>query len=145
MPLTRSTKSRPDFQTRQARRPGRVRGIAGRLSSESTTMSSSIDASTAETPSTEDRIQTLTDLYNRLQALRQIPTLLLKPGPSINELSAPSSTVRPEFQNLKDIRELLKSDKVQEALRTARESEKKDKSELTPDFRRENRKRRYGI
>lgn len=103
-------------------------------------MSTVIDAST-EIPSIEDRIQTLTDLYNRLQGLRQIPTLLLKP-PSGIELPAPLSNIRPEFQNLKEIGDLVQSEKIQEALRAARESEKKDKSELTPVFRRENRKRR---
>jgi len=36
----------------------------------------------------EDHIQTVTDLYNRFQALRQVPTLLLKP-PIPNDLPTP--------------------------------------------------------
>ena len=102
-------------------------------------MSNSHDTST-ELSSLEDRIDTITDLYNRFQGLRQIPTLVLKP-PSINDLPAPSP-LRSEFDRLKDIGEHVKSQKVQEALRAARDSEKTDKDELSASVRRENRKRR---
>ncbi len=107
-------------------------------------MSTSIDTNSNEIPLIEDRIQTLTDLYNRLQALRQIPSLFLKP-PAAIDLPAPLPTLRPEFHNLKEIGDVVQSEKVQEALRAARDSEQKDKSELTPHFRRENRKRRYAV
>lgn len=89
----------------------------------------------------EDRIQLLTDLYNRLDSLRQIPTTLLKP-PAANDLPSPVP-LRSEFETLKVIGETVRSEKVQEALRAARDSEKGDKSDLSSNFRRENRKRRY--
>jgi len=89
----------------------------------------------------EEHIQTITDLYSRLQALRQAPTLLSKPLVS-NDLPTPLLSLRSEFDDLKDIGERIKSEKVQEALRTARDSEKADKNELCSSVRRENRKRR---
>lgn len=100
-----------------------------------------VNESPNEIVTLEDRIQTLTDLYNRLQGLRQIPTHLLKP-PAPTDLPSPLSALRTEFLDIKSIREDTLSGKVQEALRVANESEKKDKSELSSNFRRENRKRR---
>ncbi|KII92858.1 hypothetical protein PLICRDRAFT_102628 [Plicaturopsis crispa FD-325 SS-3] len=99
-----------------------------------------------ETPSQQitlqSQIQTLTDLYNRLHALRHIPTLLLHP-PSSDILSTPQSQLlNVEFQKLKEIADAVRSETVQEALRTARDSEKADGSEINVDGRRENRKRR---
>jgi len=96
----------------------------------------------AEISALEDRIQAVTDLYNRFQVLRQVPTSLLKP-PISNDLPSPLSTLRSEFNDLKEIGERVRSEKVQEALRAARDSEKADKSELSSNVRRENRKRRY--
>ncbi|KIJ67556.1 hypothetical protein HYDPIDRAFT_108397 [Hydnomerulius pinastri MD-312] len=111
-------------------------------------------------PSLQDRIQTLTDLHNRLQALRHIPTMLLKP-PSASPLSHVSdfppafdptvdqdftatfkNTPVHDFRTLKEFSELLRSDKVQEALRAARASEETDQSELGLSFRRDTRKRK---
>ena len=89
----------------------------------------------------EDRIQLLTDLYNRLDGLRQIPITLLKP-PAANDLPTPIP-LRSEFETLKVIGETVRSERVQEALRVARDSEKGDRSDLGSNFRRENRKRRY--
>lgn len=89
----------------------------------------------------EDRIQLLTDLYNRLGSLRQIPITLLKP-PAANDLPTPAP-MRSEFGALKAIGETVRSERVQEALRVARESEKGDRSDLGSNFRRENRKRRF--
>ena len=89
----------------------------------------------------EDRIQLLTDLYNRLDGLRQIPITLLKP-PAANDLPTPTP-LRSEFETLKVIGETVRSERVQEALRVARDSEKVDRSDLGSNFRRENRKRRY--
>jgi len=89
----------------------------------------------------EDRIQAVTDLYNRFQALRQIPSSLLKP-PISNDLPSPLSSLRSEFNDLKEIGDRVRSEKVQEALRAARDSEKADRSELSSNVRRENRKRR---
>lgn len=94
-----------------------------------------------EIQSFEERIQLLTDLYNRLESLRQIPTSLLKP-PAANDLPTPV-LLRSEFETLKAIGETVRSEKVQEALRAARDSEKSDRGDLSSNFRRENRKRRY--
>jgi len=102
-------------------------------------MSNTHDTST-EISSLEDGIQTVTELYNRFQALRQVPTVLLKP-PISHDLPTPLS-LRSEFDGLKEIGKRVKSEKVQEALRTARDSEKADKNELSSNVRRENRKRR---
>ncbi|KAF9222643.1 hypothetical protein BS17DRAFT_174956 [Gyrodon lividus] len=85
----------------------------------------------APPPSLQDRIQTLTDVHNRLQALRHISSMLLKP-PSTSPLSPFDPTV--EFL------EVLRSEKVQDAFRVARASEDADQSELS--FRRESRKRK---
>jgi hypothetical protein len=103
-------------------------------------MTNSHDTS-AELSSLEDRIQTVTELYNRFQALRQVPTVLLKP-PISHDLPNPLLSLRSEFDDLKEIGERVRSEKVQEALRTARDSEKADKNELSSNVRRENRKRR---
>lgn len=96
----------------------------------------------AEILSLEERIQTVTNLYNRFQSLRQIPTLLLRPPAPTDLPAAALSSIRPEFENVKEMRELVCSDAVQEALRAARESEKADGSALSSNFRRESRKRR---
>jgi hypothetical protein len=103
-------------------------------------MSNSHDPS-AELSLLEDHIQTVTDLYNRFQALRQVPTLLLKP-PIPNDLPTPLLSFRSEFDELKDIGERVLSEKVQKALRAAQDSENADKNELSSSVRRENRKRR---
>src|ERR1700691_3263252 len=103
-------------------------------------MTNSHDTS-AELLSLEDRIQTVTELYNRFQVLRQVPTVLLKP-PISHDLPTPLLSLRSEFDDLKEIGERVRSEKVQEALRTARDSEKADKNELSSNVRRENRKRR---
>lgn len=112
---------------------------------------------TVPQPSLQDRIQTLTEVHNRLQTLRHVPTLLLRP-PSASPLGdfPPSfdptidrdfavtfnSTPSHDFRALKDFVEVLCSDKVQEALRAARASEEADQSELGLCFRRESRKRK---
>ena len=92
-------------------------------------MSNNVDAPAI--PSIEDHIQTLADLYNRLQVLRQIPSLLLK-TPATNLPTIPS--LRPEFHNLKEIGDVVQSGKVQEALRAARDSEQKDMTRVDTPF-----------
>lgn len=109
-------------------------------------------------PSVQDRIQTLTDVHHRLQTLRHVPTMLLRP-PSTSSLAdfAPpfdptidrefavafNSTPTHDFRALKDFLEVLCSDKVQDALGAARASEDADRTELGLTVRRENRKRKY--
>ncbi|KAF5386051.1 hypothetical protein D9615_002429 [Tricholomella constricta] len=86
----------------------------------------------------EGQIQLLSELHNRLQTLRQIPPLLLKT--SITPLS--TQALRPEFQQVKEIADTIRTEPVQEALRTARDSLESDSRDLNPNLRRENRKRR---
>ncbi|KAH0827595.1 hypothetical protein J3R83DRAFT_4320 [Lanmaoa asiatica] len=106
-------------------------------------------------PSLQDRIQTLTDVHNRLQTLRHVPTILLRPPSSLADFPPPfdpaidrefavtfHTTPMHDFRALKDFQEVLCSDKVQEALRAARASEDADQSELGLSFRRENLKRK---
>lgn len=81
------------------------------------------------------QIQALSDLYNRIPTLRHIPPVLLKPSPI-------TPTLRAEFHQLKEIGDTIRSDPVQEALRTARESLGLDATELNSNPRRESRKRR---
>lgn len=109
-------------------------------------------------PSLQDRIQTLTDVHNRLQTLRHVPTMLLRPpstsplavfppsfDPTIDREFAVTFNFTPthDFRALKEFVEVLRSDKVQEALRAARASEDADQGELGLSFRRENRKHKY--
>ncbi|KAN0090988.1 hypothetical protein V8E55_004554 [Tylopilus felleus] len=119
-------------------------------------MASETTPNAPPSPSLQDRIQTLTDVYNRLQALRHVPTMLLRPSASpLGDFPPPfdptidrefavtfNSTPTHDFRALKDFVEVLCSDKVQEALRVARASEDADQSELGLSFRRENRKRK---
>lgn len=104
-------------------------------------------------PSLQDRIQTLTDVHHRLQTLRHVPSMLLRPpladfpppfDPAIDREFAATFNTTPghDFRALKEFLEVLCSDKVQDALRAARASEEGDHSELGLSFRRENRKRK---
>ncbi|KAG5653620.1 hypothetical protein H0H81_011846 [Sphagnurus paluster] len=87
----------------------------------------------------EGQIQLLSDVHTRLQTLRQIPGVLLQ-GPGTAGLGAP--TLRREFQQMKEIADTIRTEPVQEALRTARDSLESDRSDLNPNLRREKRKRR---
>ncbi|KAF8348104.1 hypothetical protein F5887DRAFT_630182 [Amanita rubescens] len=88
------------------------------------------------------QIQSLTDLHNRLQSLRHTPRILLK-LPTFTGLVPPSvPTLRSQFQQLNEIAQILRSHPVQHALRSAHDSFVKDASELAPNPRRDDRKRR---
>ncbi|KAF7983251.1 hypothetical protein HWV62_22870 [Athelia sp. TMB] len=91
-------------------------------------------STSAEALALEERIQVLTSLYQRFQSLRTLPTFFVR-----TQLGPVSGA---NFASLKEVEELVHSERVQEALSTARESEKKDQSGLGSSFRRENRKRR---
>jgi hypothetical protein len=89
------------------------------------------------------QIQSLTDLHNRLQSLRHTPRILLK-LPTFSGLVPPSfPTLRSQFQQLNEIAQILRSHPVQHALRSAHDSFVNDASELAPNPRRDDRKRRY--
>ncbi|KAI0780169.1 hypothetical protein C8Q74DRAFT_1198625 [Fomes fomentarius] len=88
-------------------------------------------------------IQTLTELNNRLQAVRHIPAQLLRPSNLDKELLKMNlETTRHGFKELVTIAETVRSDKVQDALKAARRSELADPSNLGSNLRRENLKRR---
>lgn len=88
------------------------------------------------------QIQLLSDLQARLQSLRHIPASLLKtPVPNALDLSAPMP--RSEFQLVKEIGDIIRTEPIQDALRSARDSLRADGADLNPNLRRENRKRRW--
>lgn len=86
-------------------------------------------------------IQTLTDLNNRLQAIRHIPAQLLRP-PGSDPHKLESTLLTHGFKELATIAETVRSEKVQDALKAARKSELADPSNLGSNLRRENLKRR---
>lgn len=92
------------------------------------------------------KIQTLIDLNNRLQNLRQIPAVILRPPIPTTSSALPTvpsqQTLHHEYQELKEITETVRSERVQFALTAARDSEQKDKTELEFKRRRDTRKRR---
>lgn len=107
-------------------------------------------------PSTHDYIQTLTDFHIRLQSVRHIPSFLLRHpsgsslshepefnspfDPADHDFGAPfHTTPAQDFRTLNAIMDVLRSEKIQEALKVARESEDADKSDLCL-FHRDSRK-----
>lgn len=85
-------------------------------------------------------INSLSDIQSRLQLLRHAPPLLLKSSMPFSSLS-----IRKDFEELKELTDTIRSDSVQEALRTATNSEKADRSDLSRNGRREMRKRRQAF
>lgn len=88
--------------------------------------------------SLEAQIQLLSDLHSRVQTLRHIPVLLLRPSMAS---ALTGQGLRPEFGQVKEVGDMIRAEHVQEALRAARDSLDKDASDLNPNMRRENRKR----
>lgn len=78
------------------------------------------------------QVQALSELGARVQHLRNVPTWLLQTPTSV----FPAVSIKTEFENLKELAQNLCSENVQEALRSAKGSEEKDKSELNLDTRR---------
>jgi hypothetical protein len=93
------------------------------------------------TATLESQIELLTDVYNRVQMLRQVPPILLRPPVSFEPFTA--QTIRGEFQRVKEVGDLIRSDPTQEALNRAQKSHEADTTGLDSNPRRENRKRRY--
>ncbi|KAI0745119.1 hypothetical protein C8Q76DRAFT_606713 [Earliella scabrosa] len=111
-----------------------------------TSANSASAAQTSVTPASEltmlrTHIQTLTDLNNRLQAIRHIPAQLLRP-PGSDPHKLESTLLTHGFKELATIAETVRSEKVQDALKAARKSELADPSNLGSNLRRENLKRR---
>ncbi|KAI8969581.1 hypothetical protein BD414DRAFT_428312 [Trametes punicea] len=92
-----------------------------------------------------NHIQTLTDLNNRLQTLRHIPALLLRPPATALNALPQASLLRHEFQELKEITEAVRSEKVQEALKAARKSEAAEPTIVGFDIRRDKLKQRHVV
>ena len=97
--------------------------------------------SSPEISKLESQIQALTDLSTRLQQLRNVPAWLYKSPNSM----MPMEPIREQFENLRQLGNNLTSEIVQEALKAARESEEKDKSELTLKYRTDTNKAKYVI
>ena len=57
----------------------------------------------------------------------------------------PMEPIREQFENLRQLGNNLTSEVVQEALKVARESEEKDKSELTLKYRTDTNKAKYVV
>jgi hypothetical protein len=81
----------------------------------------------------ETHIQALKEVQAKLQNLRHLPQQVLRPTGGV--------IVSAQFQLVKDLTDQVCSNSVQDALKAANESEKKDFSGLNPQ-RREIRKRR---
>jgi hypothetical protein len=104
--------------------------------------------STSKAATLQAQIQSLTDLHSRLQTLRQIPSLVLKPPTSTSADGLPLSphsqpSLRTEFEHVKEIGNIIRSELIQDALRVARGSFQADAKDLNSNLRRESRKRRY--
>ena len=104
---------------------------------------------TSKATSLQAQIQLLTELHSRLHTLRQIPSLVLKPPTSTSADGLPLSphsqpSLRTEFEHVKEIGSIVRSESVQDALRAARDSFQADTKDLNFNVRQENRKRRYG-
>ena len=99
-----------------------------------------------ETPSKltglQTQVEVLTDLYNQMQSLHRLPALLVQP-PVDNGLGGTArQNLELELQRIKSLQETVRSDRVQSALKCARDSLKADSSGLNSNLRREMRKRR---
>ncbi|CDO72770.1 hypothetical protein BN946_scf184994.g23 [Trametes cinnabarina] len=134
--------------------PEAISGAAASATMPPPALPSSLSAenaqSTAATPlsnvqTLRNHIQALTDLNNRLQALRHIPALLLRPPTAGIHTLPQSSLLRHEFQELKEIADVVRSQKVQDALTAARQSEAMEPQLLGFNIRRENLKRRHVV
>ncbi|KAF9007972.1 hypothetical protein BDQ17DRAFT_1237574 [Cyathus striatus] len=88
------------------------------------------------------QIQNLTDLYNRVTALRCIPPHLLRSPSQPSPLSPAQNDIRSHFTQLHQVADTIRSSPVQQALKCAQSSFESDPTELTTNPRRENRKRR---
>ncbi|KAH9858638.1 hypothetical protein C2E23DRAFT_716748 [Lenzites betulinus] len=92
-----------------------------------------------------NHIDTLSKLNTRLQTLRHIPSLLLRPPVSGVHVLPQASLLRHEFQELKEIADTVRSEQVQDALKAARTSEAAEPKMVGFDVRRDNLKRRHVI
>ena len=101
--------------------------------------------------SVQSQMDVLTDLSKRLQALRQIPSSLLRSenpsgrNPVIHvEFSTPllKDTFRKSVEELRTVHATAMEEKVQEALQAAAESERRDGTEIRDTREKQSQKRR---
>jgi hypothetical protein len=89
------------------------------------------------------RIQELLDLHSRLQSIRHLPQSIVQvPKQRPDGVTSPSSGTN-AFEQLKTFEKDFLSDKTQESLKAAVESERKDKSGITSDWRQEEKRRKW--
>ncbi|KAF8891674.1 hypothetical protein BD779DRAFT_1784494 [Infundibulicybe gibba] len=100
-----------------------------------------VDTPTSKLDELTKQIQHLTDLYNSFATLRQIPQAMLK-SPLSQTVPFAVHSLKSEFQHIRDLSDTIRSEPVQGALREAKDSLKRDRTELGSHSRRENRKRR---
>lgn len=103
--------------------------------------------STSGLSSLESKIHALSELSNRVENLRQVPSFLLRTssnssatldGPPANsEHGSGSSRLKGGLDQLKKLTGKIRTNEVQEALVAARDSEHKDKSGLELNPRRQ--------
>lgn len=109
------------------------------------------DPSPNDLQALEGKISLLTELTTRIESLRQTPAYLRPTAgaasaatiPSGVSSSAQAALVRQGFEKIKEFSEKVHSDGVQDVLKAVRESEAKDKSDLTFIHRRRNLKRQW--
>ncbi|KAF8647064.1 hypothetical protein AX16_006899 [Volvariella volvacea WC 439] len=108
-------------------------------------MASGADASSSPSPSKLEALQAqvdlLTNLYNQVKRLRQLPVVLLHP-PINDPLSPPATRFQDEYEQFTKIGETIRSEPVQAALRSAKDSLNADGTDLNTNLRRDLRKRR---
>jgi hypothetical protein len=94
----------------------------------------------------QSQIDVLTDLSKRLQALRRIPSDLLRSENSSLHVVFTSPTLKDTFQKsteeLRTLHTAALAEKVQEALRVAAESEQRDGTEIEDAREKQSKKRR---
>ncbi|KAF5325708.1 hypothetical protein D9611_000165 [Ephemerocybe angulata] len=93
----------------------------------------------------QDQINALSDLHSKLNAIRQIPAGLLRRPILANKdifSGAPVHSVKADFEQLKEVGDVVRSDIVQKALIGAQERIEADGTHLDTNYRRDNRKRR---
>lgn len=92
----------------------------------------------------ESKIQALRKLNDQIEALRQVPSFLLR-TPSLSSAASdgllvnnesPAARLKGSLDQLKEFTEKIRSDDIQEALVSARDSERKDKTGLELNHRR---------
>lgn len=97
------------------------------------------DAPTSKLTDLQAQVEVLTELYTQIQSLRRLPAVLVQPSIPAGRAS---QHLEVELDQVKTARESIHSEKVQVALRNARDALKQDASDLHSNVRREMRKRR---